>query len=336
MSPQFVDFDQDGRVDIVAGTFDGSPHVAFAGADGFQQPEQILDKDGRRIVLNQFWNFESKEWDSTRRFDPPGLEGEGHGTSAWAVDWDGDSDLDLLLGDYDGGRLFLRKNESGGAGRSFATSNEPVFAGGSVLEMPSKLGTVRVIDWDNDGRFDLLLSTMGDAYGDEKGGGVYLCRNRGRRGAPEFDSPEALIPPGAKRGGAVPLRPDSGLYADADDADGDGDLDLIVGGRSHLKPEAPRLDEDRRARLAELRERQKKLTGKLAEMNRVLYANDEGLAGQEFRKAVEQRMGRQRSEREKVEKALAPIREEIERLSPSARQETFVWFYENLAARSER
>ena len=59
MSPQFVDFDADGRLDIVAGIFDGSPHLARGTDKGWSKPEQILDKNGARIVLNAFWNFES-------------------------------------------------------------------------------------------------------------------------------------------------------------------------------------------------------------------------------------------------------------------------------------
>jgi hypothetical protein len=56
MSPQFVDFDSDGRLDVVAGTFDGSPHVAYATEKGWKQPVHVLDGKGERILLNQFWN----------------------------------------------------------------------------------------------------------------------------------------------------------------------------------------------------------------------------------------------------------------------------------------
>src|SRR5262245_5779170 len=99
MSPQFVDFDHDGRLDIVAGTYCGSPYVAIGSESGWRQPVPILDGNGERIVLNMFWNYDTKKWDETTRCDPHGHSLErGHGTSAFAWDCDGDGDLDLLLG----------------------------------------------------------------------------------------------------------------------------------------------------------------------------------------------------------------------------------------------
>ena len=52
MSPQFVDFNGDGHLDIVAGTFSGSPWIAFGTADGFAQPGMIHDRSGERIVID--------------------------------------------------------------------------------------------------------------------------------------------------------------------------------------------------------------------------------------------------------------------------------------------
>ena len=76
MSPQFVDFDADGKLDIVAGTFDGSPHLARGDGTGWNQPEQILDANGRRIVLNAFWNFDTKKWDKSTDGNADGESGE--------------------------------------------------------------------------------------------------------------------------------------------------------------------------------------------------------------------------------------------------------------------
>src|SRR6185436_6520497 len=112
-------------------TFDGSPHVALGTGKGWKQPEQILDRTGQRIMLNQFWNFDTKKWETTHRCDPPGAKSdprEAHMTSAVAMDWEGDGDLDLLLGDHTIGGVFLRKNDGTPKQHAFAERNEIVLA----------------------------------------------------------------------------------------------------------------------------------------------------------------------------------------------------------------
>ena len=130
MSPQFVDFNGDGNTDIVCGIFDGSPHVALGDGKAWQQPNPILDKDGGRIVLNAFWNFNTKKWDHTNRCDPVGgAPAEGHLTSAIAMDWDQDGDFDLVLGDHSSGYVYLRRNSGSNQKPAFEVRNEVVMAG---------------------------------------------------------------------------------------------------------------------------------------------------------------------------------------------------------------
>ena len=81
MSPQFVDFNADGHLDIVAGTFDGSPHVSLGSAEGFQEPSHILNAKQERILLNMFWDYDAKEWKYLNREDQQQI------TSAFAFDW---------------------------------------------------------------------------------------------------------------------------------------------------------------------------------------------------------------------------------------------------------
>ena len=46
--------------DILAGTFSGSPWISLGTMQGWSKPQQILDQNGDRIVLNQFWNYETE------------------------------------------------------------------------------------------------------------------------------------------------------------------------------------------------------------------------------------------------------------------------------------
>ena len=117
MLPQFVDFNADGFMDIVTGTYDGSPHVAYGSANGFNKPGHILDRNGDRILLGQFWDYKAETWQS----------GDGHCTSAVAFDWDADGDYDILLGDYNKGHLALRINEGTNEKPAFSTNNKPVM-----------------------------------------------------------------------------------------------------------------------------------------------------------------------------------------------------------------
>ncbi|HMS16489.1 MAG TPA: VCBS repeat-containing protein [Planctomycetota bacterium] len=238
MSPQFVDWNGDGHLDIVAGTFSGSPYVALGGEKGFTPPVEILDAKGQRIVINQFWNLETKQWDSTDRCNPKeGGLAKGHLTSAFAHDWDGDGDLDLLLGDYDAGHLYLRLNAGTADKPAFESVNRTLLSEGKPIHV-GKMATMRLLDVNNDGLKDLLLGSMGDTYGSGPAGEVTLLRNVGTASAPVFAGSEVLLRPTKSKTMTTMEMPAAGLYMDMADINGDGLLDLVVGGYAFMAPGA--------------------------------------------------------------------------------------------------
>ena len=207
MSPQFVDFDADGKLDIVAGTYAASPFVARGDGKSWQQPEQILDATGKRIVLNAFWNYDTKKWDKVDANAP-----DGHLTSAVLFDWDGDGDHDLLLGDHHSGHIFRRDNGGTASKAAFGSENLPVHANGAPIDVPGSVATLRVLDWNRDGLMDLLVSSMGDTWNDDQqGGGVWLYVNSGSKTGTRLQAPLELVPPSKKGAVDAPKRPDSGL-----------------------------------------------------------------------------------------------------------------------------
>ncbi|HEB51643.1 MAG TPA: hypothetical protein ENI87_00135 [bacterium] len=327
MSPQFVDFNGDGHLDIVCGIFDGSPHVAFGDGTHWRQPVGILDKEGQRIVMNEFWNFDTEQWDSTHRCDPDGgAPAPGHLTSAIAMDIDRDGDFDLVLGDHKSGYVYLRRNEGTDASPAFATRNELVMAGGSPMRDPGTVATLRSVDWNGDGRLDLMVGGMGDPYGSATGGGVAVYLDVGTGDATEFGPAVQLIEPSPKTATGGPTRPDSGLHPEAVDFDGDGDLGLIVGGYSHWTPEGPELTAAEQKELAQTKARLAEITARIVELNAEMLKAQEGLAAEaalELRRKL-----LQDPERKRLRSEEQKLRRRQNELEPTAKRVSFTWLYE--------
>ena len=170
MSPQFVDFDGDGHLDVLTATFDGSPHLALGAEDGYSEPEILLDAAGERIALSHIWNYDDTEHQVSGR-GMPGDDANGvRCISVLAYDWDRDGDHDLLLGSYAQGRLYRQMNEGSNAEPRFTGVNLAIEVGGQELSDLSKMTAPRLVDWDGDGDDDLLYGTFKN--GDEAGGGV--------------------------------------------------------------------------------------------------------------------------------------------------------------------
>ncbi len=128
--------------------------------------------------------------------------------SLFLVDFNNDGIIDLLTGDASGA-LTLFKGE--------APKGEMVaFAAGKPLDLPLIHGAAPcVVDWNNDGRKDLLVGA-GD-------GTIRLFLNTGTEDVPVFDEGCYL------RGGADLIAVGAGAKPAVVDLDNDGAKDLVVG-----------------------------------------------------------------------------------------------------------
>jgi hypothetical protein len=150
------------------------------------------------------------------RFQPGVRMGEAVESfaSPFPVDWDNDGREDMLVGDGIGYISFYRNLGTGGTA---------VFDGGSYLVCGSKeidLGEDAcpvVVDWDGDGRKDLLC---GNGAGE-----VLLYRNRGEDGQPELEPARVVFhtatSPGETNSSAAPFA--------VSDWNGDALPDIMLG-----------------------------------------------------------------------------------------------------------
>jgi len=182
------------------------------GPDGYLAPEMLRDRNGRELIVGMYWDYEGDEWTNRAgaRFE------ELHATCAVPVDWDADGDLDLLVGTGEG-RVVRWENQGTPREHAFATEPEEVRVGAGPLAIGARYAMLTVADWDQDGRWDLVVG------GDD--GAVHWARNVGRPDAPAFEALVQLVAPAD----GSPGRPGGSVQVEVADLDGDGRVDLLVG-----------------------------------------------------------------------------------------------------------
>jgi hypothetical protein len=242
-----VDFDGDGKLDLISGSYDPGELYLFRGLGGgkFAAREVIKDKSGKPIlkVPNQKHRVES------------------FGSWMTLVDWEDRGVLDILVGTFDG-MMFLRRNVGTRTKPVYATENQWVMVGSKRLRVPGGEHANPVIaDWDGDGRWDIITGSAE--------GGVYWYRNIGKRGQPRFAPPVALIPKHEGIGYSELLdagqepRPGIRSQIAVVDYDGDGKLDILLGDfctNLHVKKD---LTPQQRGDLKATQARQEQVTRKL-------------------------------------------------------------------------
>jgi len=166
-TPQLVDFDGDGRTDILTGSGIGGEVFLFR-----RKADQTFDE--AEVLQNREGQVQMHRWLASGRSRP-----RSGNVTALAYDWDKDGDLDLLLGYLP---LCLVLNEG--------TAREPSFDGGRLIECEGEpiIGGLRsphMADWDGDGLDDLLAGLDRN---------IVWYRNIGQPDRPEFGAPRVLVP----------------------------------------------------------------------------------------------------------------------------------------------
>jgi hypothetical protein len=211
-----VDIDGDGCDDILSGSYSrmenpmaGLFQVLYGKRDRtFRKAEVLKGTDGEPLIIP--------------------LNGqpmtENICTRPFAVDWDGDGQLDLVVGNFSG-TFYWFKGEGEG---KFRPEPEAIKAGDEPLRIGGAHSDPFVIDWDGDGDLDMLS-------GSSHGGVLWAENVAGKGELPKLRPFQTLIEPGRTVQYGQPLNeddltgPTSATRVWVADVNGDEKLDLLVG-----------------------------------------------------------------------------------------------------------
>lgn len=164
-SPNFADLDGDGDLDLLCGEFmDGFTYFQNTGSrsePAYAAGKNLMDSSGDPLVMN------------LQMITPT------------AVDWDGDDDVDLIVGDEDGRVAFIENS-----GRLL--DRIPVFEAPRYFRQQADtlkfgaLATPFAYDWDNDGDEDIVCGNTAGSIG------MFENLGMAANGLPKWNAPQLL------------------------------------------------------------------------------------------------------------------------------------------------
>jgi hypothetical protein len=285
-----VDLDGDGRTDVLSGSWPGEITFFRRQADGtFAAGLPLRHPDGKAVNV-------------------------GRASAAFAVDWDGDGKLDLLVGTLTGEVFFLPGLPSKGEPR-FGKA-VPVEVAGKPLRVKGDAAPVAA-DWDGDGKLDLLVGA--------EDGSVVWHRNVGGPGRPKLQPARTLIGPSPvgwdgddrRRKGEWGLRVKFCVV----DWEGSGRLDIVLGDRCGGflgKPTRSKTEAAEEGSAAAL------LPGLRKEWAATFGA---------YRKAKESEAAELRRKLTRLKDEIARLEDIKERYQPHYQSHGFVWLFRRQAPR---